>query len=157
MLTTRVATIADVPVLLDLFRELAEYEREPNAVGVTQESLARDGFGVEPKFRSLIAEVGGQSAGYAIFYRCYSTWTGPGIFLEDLYVRESFRGQGVGKALMRQVAQIAQQEGAQCIRLDVLDWNKPAIRFYESLGGKYLEQWHNVLIGADAVDRMARS
>jgi ribosomal protein S18 acetylase RimI-like enzyme len=144
-----------VLLLKSLIQELAEYEREPNAVLITEENLIRDGFVSEPKFRVLIAEKGGQPAGYALFYSCYSTWTGPGIFLEDLFVREEFRGHGVGKALLCRVAQIAQQEGARSIRLDVLDWNEMAIRFYESLGGTYLEQWHNVLIGAEAVGRLA--
>jgi GNAT superfamily N-acetyltransferase len=155
MLTTRVATIADVLLLVGLIQELAEYEREPDAVLITEEDLIRDGFGPEPRFRGLIAEEAGQPAGYALFYGCYSTWTGPGIFLEDLYVRESFRGHGVGKALLCRVAQIARQEGARSIRLDVLDWNQPAIQFYKSLGGAYLEQWRNVLIGAEALGRLA--
>jgi GNAT superfamily N-acetyltransferase len=154
MLTTRAATVADVPLLKGLIRELAEYEREPDAVLIT-EDLIRDGFGPEPKFRALIAEEAGQTAGYALFYSCYSTWTGPGIFLEDLYVRESFRGHGIGKALLCRVAQIARQEGARSIRLDVLDWNQPAIQFYKSLGGAYLEQWRNVQIGAEALERLA--
>src|ERR1700730_2188188 len=154
MLSTRVATIDDVPLLKKFIHELAEYEREPQAVLITEEQLIHDGFGPEPKFRAIIAEQDGQPAGYAVFFGGYSTWTGPGLCLEDLFVREPFRGYGVGKTLLCQVARIARQEGCHTIRLDVLDWNKSAIKFYKSLGGEYLEQWRNVLIGAEAVNRL---
>ena len=98
MLTTRVATIDDVPLLKKLIHELAEYEREPQAVRITEEQLIHDGFGPQPKFHAIIAEQDGQPAGYAVFFGSYSTWTGPSLFLEDLYVRKPFRGQGVGKS-----------------------------------------------------------
>src|SRR5271154_3150318 len=120
MLSIRAATIDDVPLLKQLIHELAEYEREPHAVLITEEKLMQDGFGPEPKFRAIIAEQDGKPAGYAVFLGSYSTWTGPSLFLEDLFVREAFRGQGVGKALLCQVADIAKQEGCHTIRLD--DW-----------------------------------
>lgn len=154
MLATRPATIADVPLLRKLIQELADYERESQSVLITEDELRRDGFGPEPKFRSVIAELDGQPAGGAIFFACYSTWTGAGLFLEDLLVREPFRGRGVGKALLRKVAEIALEEGYRSIRLDVLHWNEPAIKFYKSLGGEYLEQWRNVVIGSEALDRL---
>ena len=134
MLTTRAATIADVPLLRRLIQELAEYERESQAVIITEDQLRHDGFGPDPKFRAILAELDGQPAGYAVFFTCYSTWTGSGLFLEDLFVREPFRGRGVGKALLCQVAEFARTEGYHAIRLDVLDWNEPAIKFYKSLG-----------------------
>jgi len=155
MLSTRPATIADVPLLRTLIHELAAYEREPAAVLLTEDDLRRDGFGPHPKFRAIIAEHDGQPAGYAVFFPFYSTWTGPHLFLEDLFVREPFRGHGVGKALFRQLAQIAQNEGYQAVRLDVLDWNEPAIRFYRSLGADYFHQWRNVIIGREALRRLA--
>src|SRR5512137_758940 len=134
MLLIRPATIDDVPLVMSFSRELAEYEREPNAVLTTEETLAKDGFGSQPKFRALIAEWYGQPVGYALFYDFYSSWRGSGIFLEDLFVREQFRGHGIGKALLFHVASIARQEGCHAVRWEVLDWNKPAIEFYKSLG-----------------------
>ena len=154
MLLTRAATIADVPLLRRLIQELAEYERESQAVLITEDELCRDGFGPDPRFRAIIAEQGGQPAGYAVFFVSYSTWTGSGLFLEDLFVREPFRGHGVGKALLSQVAEIAVEEGYHTIRLDVLDWNESAIKFYKSLGAEYLQQLRNVVIGAEALGRL---
>jgi GNAT superfamily N-acetyltransferase len=157
MLSTRPATIADVPLLRRLIQELAEYERESQAVLITEEELSSDGFGPHPKFRAIIAEWDRQPAGYAVFFTSYSTWTGSGLFLEDLFVREPFRGRGVGKALLCQVAEIARKDGHHTIRLDVLDWNEPAIKFYKSLGAEYLQQWRNVVVGAEAMDRLGRA
>lgn len=157
MLSTRPATIADVPLLRRLIQELAEYERESQAVLITEEELSSDGFGPHPKFRAIIAEWDRQPAGYAVFFTSYSTWTGSGLFLEDLFVREPFRGHGVGKALLCQVAEIARKDGHHTIRLDVLDWNEPAIKFYKSLGAEYLQQWRNVVVGAEAMDRLGRA
>jgi GNAT superfamily N-acetyltransferase len=95
MLSTRAATIADVPLLRRLIQELAEYERESQAVLIPEDELRRDGFGPDRKFRAIIAEQDGQPAGFAVFFNSYSTWTGSGLFLEDLFVRESFHGHGV--------------------------------------------------------------
>jgi GNAT superfamily N-acetyltransferase len=159
MFSIRATTIRDVPLLKRFIQELAEYEHEPNAAVISEEQLLHDGFGPQPKFRAILAEDAdsGQPAGYAVFFPCYSTWTGPGMFLEDLFVRVPFRGRGVGKALLAEVTRIAQQEGFRSIRLDVLDWNEPAIRFYQSLGAEYLEQWHNVVIREEALDRLAHA
>jgi GNAT superfamily N-acetyltransferase len=161
MFSIRAATIRDVSLLRRLIQELAEYEHAPDTV-ISEERLLQDGFGPEPpepKFRAVLAEDkdSGQPAGYAVFFPCYSTWTGPGMFLEDLFVRVPFRGRGVGKALIVEVARIARQEGCRSIRLDVLDWNEPAIRFYKSLGAEYLEQWRNVVIREEALNRLADS
>jgi len=159
MFSIRPATLNDVSLLKRLIHELAEYEREPNAIAITEDDLLRDGFGPEPKFRAILAEDAdsGQPVGYAVFFPCYSTWTGPGMFLEDLFVRVPFRGRGVGKALLAEVARIARQEGCRSIRLDVLHWNEPAIRFYKSLGADYFDDWRNVVIREEALDRLARS
>ena len=154
MLLIRAATIGDVPLLRKLFQELAEYEREPQAVLITEDELRRDGFGPDPKFRAIVAEQDGQPAGYAVFFPCYSTWTGSGLFLEDLLVREPFRGHGVGKALLSQVAEIARKERYRTIKWDVLDWNESAIQFYKSLGADYLPQWRNVILGPEALARL---
>jgi GNAT superfamily N-acetyltransferase len=155
MLLIRPAALSDVPLLLRFFRELAEYERQPHAVVVKEETLIRDGFGVEPKFRGLIAEWDRQAIGYALFFGFYSSWKGPGIFLEDLFVREAFRGRGIGTALLGEVARIARREGCYGIRWEVLGWNEPAIQFYKSLGGEFFDDWRQVLLQADALKRLA--
>jgi GNAT superfamily N-acetyltransferase len=155
MLLIRPATVSDVPLLLRFFGELADYERQPGAVVIEEETLVRDGFGDQPKFRSLIAEWDGQAIGYALFFRFYSSWKGSGLFLEDLFVREAFRGRGIGRALLSEVARIARQEGSYGIRWEVLGWNESAIKFYKSLGGEFFDEWKQVLLEADALDRLA--
>jgi GNAT superfamily N-acetyltransferase len=155
MLLIRAAAISDAPLLLRFIRELAEYEHQPNAVVIEEETLIRDGFGLRPKFRSLIAEWDGEAIGYALFFDIYSSFKGSGIFLEDLFVRETFRGRGIGRALLSQLARIARQEGTYGIRWEVLDWNESAIRFYKSLGGKFFDEWRQVLLQADDLNRLA--
>jgi len=155
MILIRAAAVSDVPLLLRFSRELAEYERQPGAVVIDEETLTRDGFGVRPKFRSLIAEWDGQAIGYALFFGIYSSCKGPGIFLEDLFVRETFRGRGIGRALLCQVARIARQEGSYGIRWEVLGWNESAIKFYKLLGGEFFDEWRQVLLEADALNRLA--
>ena len=154
-LLIRPATVSDVPLLLRFFGELADYERQPGAVVIEEETLVRDGFGDQPKFRSLIAEWDGEAIGYALFFGFYSSWKGPGIFLEDLFVREAFRGRGIGRAILTEVARIARQEGSYGIRWEVLGWNESAIRFYKSLGGEFFDEWRQVLLEGDALDRLA--
>ena len=155
MILIRAAAVSDVPLLLRFSRELAEYERQPDAVVITEETLTRDGFGPQPKFRSLMAEWDGEAIGYALFFGIYSSLKGSGIFLEDLFVREAFRGRGIGRALLCQVARIARQEGSYGLRWEVLDWNETAIKFYTSLGGKFFDEWRQVLLEADALNRLA--
>ena len=151
----RPATVTDAPLLLKFIRELAEYERQPNAVVIDEETLIKDGFECQPKFRALIAESGDQATGYALFFGFYSSWKGPGVFLEDLFVREAFRGRGIGRALLAEVARVARQEGSVGIRWEVLDWNESAIKFYNSLGGEFLDDWRQVFLAADAMNRLA--
>lgn len=156
MLSIRPATVNDAPLLRTLICELAEYERERDQVKITEADLVRDGFGPHPKFRALIAEWNGQPAGYSFFFGFYSTWVGrPGLFLEDLFVREEFRGKGVGKALLAAVAAIAQRENCYGIRWEVLDWNQPAIDFYKTLGATFLDQWKSVLLTGEALERVS--
>jgi len=153
MLSIRAATVNDVGLLKALIYELAEYEREKQFVMITEADLVRDGFGPAPKFRVLIAEWDGQAAGYALFFGFYSTWEGrPGLFLEDLFVREAFRGKGVGRALLAKVAGIALRENCYGVRWEVLDWNQPAIDFYKRLGASFLDQWKSVLLTGEALD-----
>jgi GNAT superfamily N-acetyltransferase len=155
MLSIRAAAAGDVPLLLRFFRELAEFERYPDAVVITEESLITDGFGSQPKFRGLIAEWDGQAIGYALFFGFYSSWKGSGIFLEDLFVREAFRGRGIGRALLSRVARIARQEGSFGIRWEVLDWNESAIKFYKSLGAEFFDEWRQVLLETDDLNRLS--
>jgi GNAT superfamily N-acetyltransferase len=155
MLLIRAAIASDVPLLLKFSREFAVFERHPDAVVINEETLLTDGFGLQPKFRSLIAEWDGQAIGYALFFGFYSSWKGSGIFLEDLFVQEAFRGRGIGRALLSEVARIARQEGSFGIRWEVLDWNESAIKFYKSLGAEFFDEWRQVLLEADALNRLA--
>jgi GNAT superfamily N-acetyltransferase len=155
MLNIRPATPDDIPVILDLIRGLAEYERAAEQAVATAADLLRDGWGPEPKFRVVIAEWGRQPAGFALFFYNYSTWQGrPGLYLEDLFVRPKFRGKGVGKALLVHVAQIAVRENCGRYQWQVLDWNTPAIQFYESLGAKTLKEWLTMRVEGGALERL---
>lgn len=135
--TIRPATRRDVPRILAFIRALALFERAPEAVIATEASLEREGFGPNPFYSCLIAEHDGQTAGYALFFYSYSTWVGPGIYLEDLFVEPELRGRGIGKALLRKVAAIAVEKGCRRLQWAVLDWNTPAIDFYKAMGGEF--------------------
>jgi GNAT superfamily N-acetyltransferase len=155
MISIRAATVEDVPLLKTFIRELAEYERELDSVVITEEDLRRDGFCLHPKFRALIAQWDGQPAGYAFFFGIYSSWDGrSGLFLEDIFVRPSFRGRGIGRRLVAYLAGIAAGENCYGIRWEVLDWNQPAIAFYKSVGGEFLDQWRGVILKGDALERL---
>jgi GNAT superfamily N-acetyltransferase len=138
-----------------MIHELAEFERELDYVTIREEDLARDGFGSIPKFRALIAEFDAQPAGYALVFDYYTTWTGRGLFLEDLFVRESFRGRGIGKALLAAVARIAVEEHRYGIHWEVLDWNEKAIELYKALGAEFRDKWRPVLLTGDALKQLA--
>ena len=156
MLTIRPATPADVPLILEFIRELAEYEREPQAAVATQADLLRDGFGPEPKFRVDIAEWSGEPAGFALYFWNYSTWQGkPGLYLEDLFVRPQFRGKGIGKALLVHLARVAVKNNCGRLVWQVLDWNTPAIEFYKSLGAETMKEWLTMRVTGEALTRLA--
>jgi GNAT superfamily N-acetyltransferase len=156
MISIRPATRADVELILEFIRGLAEYERAPESAVATADDMIRDGFSENPKFHVEIAEWNGQPAGFAFFFSCYSTWLGrPGIYLEDLFVRPEFRGRGIGKALLVHLAQIAVRENCYGIRWHVLDWNTPSIEFYESLGAKQLKEWIPMRIMGEELARLA--
>jgi len=147
-LTIRPATPDDIPELLAFIRELAAYERVPDAAQATAADLLRDGFGPTPSFHALIAEASPtndapqEPAGLALYFHNYSTWRGhTGIFLEDLFVRPAFRKRGIGKALIASVAAIAVAEGCSRFEWAVLNWNTPSIDFYRSLGAQPLSEW----------------
>jgi GNAT superfamily N-acetyltransferase len=155
MLTIRAATIADAALIRNLIWELADFEKEPDEVRTTAADIARDGFGENPKFRSLIAEWDGQPAGFALFFPYYSTWRGAGLYLEDLFVRSEFRRHGIGTALFARVAKAAQEEGCLFIRWEVLNWNQPAIEMYKGMGADVLEDWRAAFLMEDGVRKLA--
>lgn len=157
MISIRTTTIADVPLILNFVHRLAEYERaRPEEIPVTEEDLRRDGFGPEPKYRCLIAEWNNVPAGFALYFYNYSTWLGrPGLYLEDLFVLPEMRGHGIGKALLRKLAQIAVSENCYGIRWQVLDWNEPSIKFYEAIGATMLKEWETMRLMGPALARLA--
>ena len=156
MLQIRQAEPKDVAQILDFIRALAEYEHLSHMVVATEQDLLRDGFGPKPKFRCLIAEWDGAPAGFALFFYNYSTFQGrPGIFLEDLFVLPELRGKGIGKGLLVHLAQLALRENCGRYVWQVLDWNTPSIRFYESLGAKLMREWLTMRVDGDALENLA--
>ena len=140
----RKATKNDMPSVLELIQELATFEKEPDAVVVTVDDLVRDGFSANPLFQCFVAEVDGEIIGMALYYYRYSTWKGKTIHLEDLIVKESKRGTGAGFALYKEIIKQGKAENVRRIEWNVLDWNTPAIDFYEKSGAKVLGDWRVV-------------
>jgi len=156
MLNLRPARPTDVTEILALIRELAEYERDPDAVVATEEDLLRDGFGGEQRFHVVMAEWNGAIAGMAFYFFNYSTWQGrDGVYLEDIFVRPAYRGQGIGQALMIHLAQVAVGRGATRLVLQVLDWNESAIEFYERMGAKTAEGWLTMRVTDEALQQLS--
>jgi GNAT superfamily N-acetyltransferase len=155
----RAAAPADVPVLLELVRELAAYEREPDAVEATEELLATALFGVAPVASCSVAlDDGGDVVGFALWYITFSTWKGrPGLWLEDLFVRPSARGTGLGTALLQELARTCVERGYPRFEWWVLDWNAPAIGFYRSLGAVPQDEWTTFRVDGDALRALAAS
>jgi GNAT superfamily N-acetyltransferase len=161
MLRIRPANPPDIPQILTFIRELAIYEREPDAVLATEADLLRDGFGPTPRFQCVIAELDqdGQTvpAGFALYFTSYSTWLGHhGIRLEDLYVTPSRRGQGIGTALLAHLARIAVDQGCPRLEWDVLAWNAPAIAVYEKVGARILTEWRIMRLTGEPLQTLAR-
>ena len=158
MLQLRPAVRGDVPLILRFIRELAEYEREPQAAVATEADLLRDGFGPEPRFQAVIAEWGGEPVGFAFYFFNYSTWQGRrGLYLEDLFVRPTHRGKGIGRALLVHLARIAVRENCGRFQWQVLDWNEPALQFYEALGARIMKEWLTLRMEGEAIRRLAES
>jgi GNAT superfamily N-acetyltransferase len=156
MLRIRPAAPDDARTILALIRELAVYERAPDAVVATEADIARDGFGPHPRFRCDLAEWDSAPAGFCLYFFNWSTWLGkPGLYLEDLFVRPALRGRGIGKALLVHLARVAVREGCGRFSWQVLDWNEPALRFYESLGAQRLSEWLTLRVEGEALGRMA--
>jgi GNAT superfamily N-acetyltransferase len=156
MLNIRPAEASDAALILTFIRALAEYEHLSDAMVATEQDLLRDGFGAEPKFRCVIAEWNQKPVGFALYFYNYSTFQGrPGIFLEDLFVNPEFRGQGIGKALLLHLAQLAVRENCGRYVWQVLDWNEPSIEFYKSLGAKLMSEWLTMRVEDSALKNMA--
>ena len=156
-LTLRPAIPTDVPQILAFIRELAEYERDADAVLATEADLLRDGFTEPRRFHCLMAQWAGNSAGFALYFYSYSTWAGhAGIYLEDLFVRPAYRGKGIGKALIAAVAAIAVAEGCPRFEWSVLDWNQPSIDFYHRIGAVMKSGWKGMRVSGDALTALAK-
>jgi GNAT superfamily N-acetyltransferase len=152
----REATPADVPIILQLIRELAEYERAPNDAVATEEGLREVLFGSERSAHVLIAREGDEPVGFAVYFFNFSTWLGrPGLYLEDLFVRPEKRGKGYGRALLVELAKIA--AARRCGRMEwaVLDWNQPAIDFYKKLGAAPMDEWTVFRLTRDGIAKLA--
>ncbi|MES2097473.1 MAG: GNAT family N-acetyltransferase [Pseudomonadota bacterium] len=155
-LTIRPAAPGDAATVLRFAKELATFEREPDAVVSTEAMMHEALFGAKPLAEALIAEVGGAAVGFALFYHTFSTWTGrKGIWLDDLYITPDARGSGAGKALLKELAGICLDR--DCARFEwwVLDWNDPAIGFYRSIGAQAMDEWTTQRVDGDALVTLA--
>ena len=155
-LEIRFAAEDDVPLILALIRELAEYERLSHEVVATEETLRDSLFGERRVAEALLASVGGDPAAFALFFHNFSTFLGkPGVYLEDLYVRPKFRGSGVGRALLVRIAGLAKERNCGRLEWSVLDWNEPAIGFYRSIGASPVSGWTVYRVTGEALEELA--
>ena len=156
ILTIRPATVADVPLIAQLIRELAEYERLAHAAVASEDGLRGHLFGERPAAEVLIAEADGEAAGFALYFHTFSTFRGQrGLYLEDLFVRPVFRGLGLGRHLMAALARIALKRDCGRFEWSVLDWNAPAIGFYRALGATAMDEWTVQRLEGDALHALA--
>jgi GNAT superfamily N-acetyltransferase len=153
----RKGTPTDMPAVLSLIKELAVFEKEPDAVVVTVDDLVRDGFSENPLFHCFVAELEEQIIGIALYYYRYSTWKGKTIHLEDLIVQEKHRGIGVGMALYKEIIKQGKKDGVRRMEWAVLDWNQNAIDFYEKTGAKVLPEWRLVQMDEQAIEAFLKS
>jgi len=152
----RPATPADVPIILELIRDLATYERAPSEVSATEEKLLQVLFGEKPVAEVLLASEDEAPVGFAVFFYNFSTWLGrPGLYLEDLFIRPEHRGKGYGRALLVDLAKIARDRGCGRMEWAVLDWNEPAIEFYKKLGARPLDEWKIFRLTGEGITRLA--
>jgi GNAT superfamily N-acetyltransferase len=152
----RAATRADVPLILQLIRDLATYERAPNDVVATEEGLVEVLFGQKPAAEVRLIFEGKTAVGFAVFFLNFSTWLGrPGLYLEDLFVKPEYRGKGYGRALLVDLAKIARDRGCGRMEWAVLDWNEPAVQFYRKLGAKPNEEWTIFRLTGDGIATLA--
>ena len=156
--TIQAATVADVPVILELIRALATYERAPSDVTATEKGLTEVLFGEKPAAEVLLAFENETAVGLAVFFYNFSTWLGrPGLYLEDLFVRPEDRGKGYGRALLIHLAKIARERGCGRMEWAVLDWNEPAIQFYKKLSAKPMDEWTVFRLTRDEIANLADS
>jgi len=157
LVSIRPAVPADVPQIHRFITDLAVYEKAPEQVHATEAQLQATLFGPGATAHALMCEQGGLPIGYAVYFFNYSTWQGrPGLYLEDLFVRPAYRGRGIGKALLVHLAQIAVRENCGRLVWQVLDWNEPSIKFYESLGAQAMKEWITMRVTGEALARLAR-
>ena len=157
-LAIRSATVEDVPLILQLIRDLATYERAPDEVIATEEQLRRVLFGAKPAAEVRLAFEGDNAVGFALFFHNFSTWLGrPGLYLEDLFVRPEHRGKGYGRALLVDLAKIARDRGCGRMEWAVLNWNEPAIEFYRKLGAKPMDDWTVFRLTPPEIEQLAAS
>jgi GNAT superfamily N-acetyltransferase len=151
----RPATVDDVPLILSLIKELAEYEKLSHAVVATEDDLQQFLFGARPAAEVVLGFLDAEPVGYALFFSTFSTFVGkPGIYLEDLYVRSSARRKGYGRALLLSLAQLARERGCGRLEWSVLDWNEPSINFYKSLGAVPLDDWTVFRLDSTALEAL---
>ena len=157
-LAIRPATRADLPLIADLIRALADYEKLAHEVRFDDATLGTKLFGERPYAEVVIGEVDGVAQGFALFFHNFSTFEGkPGIYLEDLFVRPEARGAGLGKALLAHLAQLCVERDCARLEWSVLDWNAPAIGFYHSLGARMMDEWTVMRVDGDALPALARA
>ncbi|MFH2094690.1 MAG: GNAT family N-acetyltransferase [Bacteroidota bacterium] len=149
----RKAQREDIPGILAMIRELATYERAPEEVTITQEDLEKDGFGQHPVFEVILAEKNGSLLGMSFYYFSYSTWKGKALYLEDIVVREQFRGMGIGKILMDATIHRAAEINAKRMHWQVLEWNEPAINFYKKYNAQIDPEWVNCRLKEEQIKR----
>lgn len=152
------ATPADVPMILTLIKELAEFERLLHEVTATEAQVHDGLFGPRPSAEVAMARIDDEVAGFALYFHNFSTFLAkPGIYLEDLYVRQKYRGQGCGEALLRHLARTALERGCGRLEWSVLDWNQRAIDFYRSLGAEPMNEWTTYRVTGEALAALARA
>jgi GNAT superfamily N-acetyltransferase len=151
------ASEEDAPVILELIRALADYEKLSGACTATEEQIRQTLFGARPAAEALLASDGAETVGFAVFFTNYSTFLAkPGIYLEDLFVKPHARGKGIGKALLAQIARLAVERGCGRVEWSVLDWNTPSIRFYESLGAVAMNEWTVYRLTGESLAKLGR-
>lgn len=156
-LQIRSARVEDAPIILELIRDLATYERAPDEVTATEEQLVHVLFGPRPAAEVLLAFEEQSPVGFAVYFYNFSTWLGrPGLYLEDLFVKPEKRGKGYGRALLVELAKIARDRGCGRMEWAVLDWNEPAIKFYHTLGARPMDEWTVFRLTRDGIEKLAR-
>jgi GNAT superfamily N-acetyltransferase len=155
--TIRASVKKDMSQVLGLIKELAEFENEPDAVAVSEEDLIRDGFGKQPLFHCFVAEAENRIVGIALVYPRYSTWKGPVLHLEDLIVTKEMRGSGLGSSLLAEVVKYGHGLGVKRISWEVLDWNEPAIKFYEANGANVMRDWDVVQLDEEGMNSFIKN